>query len=255
MTGTVWHRNTELEAAILDDRESVDGLQAYAAWLTEREDPRGSMIAAHVTAAHKPRSRKLKAEARQATEAFMRQHHPGLAFPQSGAMYETGRLKRVQFRMGLVAELDLRGLQDPVLLDEALRFLAQPVCALIEKLSLTGSGVRDLSGVAGTGLRWIQGNHNPHLQDIGPLASLERLELLDLAATGVSDLSPLTGLPRLQFVNLMSTPVADISPLQSISTLREAILLQTKVDEIQVGALKKAVPALRKRGKLAWSAR
>jgi len=70
------------------------------------------------------------------------------------------------------------------------------------------------------------------LEDLRPLASLTRLDYLDLDNSAVSDLAPLEGLTNLQWLDLRGLPVSDIAPLASLTNLESLSLDSTQVRDI-----------------------
>jgi hypothetical protein len=96
-----------------------------------------------------------------------------------------------------------------------LRFLASlpPSIATLTrltKLSVTGSGVRDLS----------------------PLAALTGLTALWITDSPVSDLTPLTTLTRLTYLTLDDTPVSNLTPLAKLTTLTKLRLAGTLISDL-----------------------
>ena len=85
------------------------------------------------------------------------------------------------------------------------------------------------------------------VEDLTPLRRLSTLRSLEVAFCPVRDLTPLADLPLLH-LHLMGTKVTDISPLESLTTLTSLVLTNTGIGDRAVASLKKAVPALKKRG-------
>ena len=70
------------------------------------------------------------------------------------------------------------------------------------------------------------------LNDITPLQSLTKLQMLDLSSTHVEDISALKDMTQLHFLDLNSTQVQDISALKELTHLQYLYLSSTQVQDI-----------------------
>jgi membrane-associated phospholipid phosphatase len=70
------------------------------------------------------------------------------------------------------------------------------------------------------------------VQDIGPLATMAGLKVLDISGTQVRDLAPLAALAGLTFLNLQFLPVSDLRPLSALVGLRTLNLGGTEVRDL-----------------------
>lgn len=99
-------------------------------------------------------------------------------------------------------------------------------------------------------VRWVFGDRvlalvaleRAEFSDLGPLAELTDLQIVDLSSAPVRDLTPLAGLKKLKSLGLDHTQVSDLSPLAALSNLTDLTLSGTKVTSEQVEALQKALP-------------
>ncbi|MBX3437003.1 MAG: hypothetical protein KF861_05900 [Planctomycetaceae bacterium] len=89
----------------------------------------------------------------------------------------------------------------------------QKVGGQIVAIDLRGTGVKDISALAGLPLRELYLESNP-LSDITALKGMP-LDKLYLDDTQVADLTPLAGM-KLTELNLSRTPVADLTPLKEV---------------------------------------
>ena len=71
--------------------------------------------------------------------------------------------------------------------------------------------------------------------DVGPLAALIGLELLNLRDNGIVDVSPLASLTSLEWLELGSNDIVDVGPLASLTSLKELHLRRN--DIVDVGPL------------------
>jgi len=102
--------------------------------------------------------------------------------------------------------------------------------AHIVGLDLSGTGVRDLGGLAGMQLQSFK-CHNTEVQHLAALADMPLLEL-DLNSTAVKDLSFLAHTAKtLRDLNLHKTEVTDLTPLKGMQ-LTSLNLSQTKVRDL-----------------------
>ncbi len=100
---------------------------------------------------------------------------------------------------------------------------------LLLAIDLRGTGVTDLSPLAGQPLKAFYAEENP-LTDLKPLRGL-KLSAISLNDTPVADLGPLRGMP-LNEVRLMNTQVRDVGPLQG-APLHELWLNNAPIDDIE----------------------
>ncbi len=100
---------------------------------------------------------------------------------------------------------------------------------LLLAIDLRGTGVTDLSPLAGQPLRAFYAEENP-LTDLKPLRGM-KLSAISLNDTPAADLGPLRGMP-LNEVRLMNTQVRDVGPLQG-APLHELWLNNAPIDDIE----------------------
>lgn len=81
-------------------------------------------------------------------------------------------------------------------------------------------------------LRVLDLDDLPSATALPPLIALEQLEELTLARCRFTDLSPLGGLPALRELWLRDTPISDLGPLASIPSLRKLDLRGTRVRDL-----------------------
>jgi membrane-associated phospholipid phosphatase len=76
------------------------------------------------------------------------------------------------------------------------------------------------------------------VRDLGPLATLSSLRLLDISGTQVRDVTPLAGLTGLRSLDLQFLPVSDLAPLAHLTGLRSLNLGGTSVRDLTpIGSL------------------
>ena len=123
----------------------------------------------------------------------------------------------------------------------------------IEKLELTGIGVRDLNGIERLGnlielnldnyefysivngewFSYVKPNTMLNeVADLSPLAALTRLEKLGLALNPIEDLAPLAGLASLTQLRLASDLLRDLSPLAGMVNMSELNIDFCPIDDI-----------------------
>ena len=104
----------------------------------------------------------------------------------------------------------------------------------LEDLDLSGSGIADLSPLAGmTRLRRLWLSSNRGISDVSPLRRLTALRELRLKSTNVSDISPLVGLTEMQILLISGTPLDDISAVASMKKLWAINLSRTQVRNLE----------------------
>ncbi|MBL9083838.1 MAG: hypothetical protein JNK76_18620 [Planctomycetales bacterium] len=99
---------------------------------------------------------------------------------------------------------------------------------VLRAVDLKGTGIVDLSPLAGQKLEVLYAEENP-LTNLAPLRGL-RLVAVSLSDTLVADLTPLRGMP-LREVRLVNTKVRDVAALQG-APLQELWLNNAPVDDI-----------------------
>jgi Leucine-rich repeat (LRR) protein len=82
-------------------------------------------------------------------------------------------------------------------------------------LQLSDDGIRDISGLAGLGLKTLLLNENP-LSDINPISTCIELVYLNLSHTQVASLPDLSTLSNLTELNLLDTPLRDLKGIESV---------------------------------------
>jgi len=76
------------------------------------------------------------------------------------------------------------------------------------------------------------GARNDRLMDLGPLAGLSALQMLDVSEIQVSDLAPLARLSALRTLNVSGTQVSDLAPLAGLSALQTLFVYDTQVSDL-----------------------
>ncbi|MBN1974731.1 MAG: hypothetical protein JW787_13915 [Sedimentisphaerales bacterium] len=83
------------------------------------------------------------------------------------------------------------------------------------------------------------------LIDLGPLAKLSNLQVLDFNGLPVKSLKPLSKLTNLRMLDISGTTVSDIRPLKNISKLQQVLMVDCKnITNKQVEDLQEALPKL-----------
>ena len=102
----------------------------------------------------------------------------------------------------------------------------------METLEFGGTGVSDVSALAGlTNLKSL-GLWKTDVSDVSVLAGLTNLERLSLSGSAVSDVSALAGLTNLERLSLIDTGVSDVSSLASLKNLGWLDLNGTAVSDV-----------------------
>ena len=146
--------------------------------------------------------------------------------------------------------LELNTIRGPF--DGTLDFSALGSLPSLERLTLEGSHITDLSALGGlsklrfldvadtelqslTGIELLRGlkelrtEQIRNLADLSPLAALSELEILNVSNMDVSDLSPIAGLTNLQELDARGyAGVSDLAPLANLSNLRK---LDIRIDD------------------------
>ncbi len=112
----------------------------------------------------------------------------------------------------------------------------------VTSVSLSGAKVADLTPLTGLPkLRSLWLCENP-FSDIAPIASLKKLEWLDISQSKVADLKPLTKLPKLRFLYIHATPnVTDFTPLAKLTSLEQLYASNTPITDVTPLAQLKAL--------------
>jgi hypothetical protein len=140
-----------------------------------------------------------------------------------------------------VCTLDRFGLRRPVedaITSEAMQWLyadsleqARQDYAQVTNLDLARRPLEDLGPLARmTGLK-VLNLRNTLVRDLEPLRGLTRLERLGLAATFVRDLGPLANLRKLKQLGLAHTDVRDLTPLVNLAALHDLDLRHTRIGD------------------------
>jgi internalin A len=115
----------------------------------------------------------------------------------------------------------------------------------LKELSAPGRGISDLTGLEyATNLtslnlgelfyywEWPPELRTNQIEDISPLAGLNRLISLDLSNNQITDISALTGLTALETLVLYNNQIADISALSGLSNLTSLDMEHNKITDI-----------------------
>ena len=89
----------------------------------------------------------------------------------------------------------------------------------LENLQMPGQEIENLSPLAGLERLEVLHLPNNNIADLGPLASVDTLLWLEIRSNEVADLSPLASLPNLQTLDVDGNYVADLSPLAELMAL------------------------------------
>ena len=109
-------------------------------------------------------------------------------------------------------------------------------------LDLGGNRITDVSALTGlVALRYLgldlnRGEHGGHpgvgIEDVGPLAGLNRLVRLDLSFNRVRDISPLAGLRSLVSLDLSRNRIVDIAPLGGLTGLTTLSVARNRIEDV-----------------------
>ena len=105
--------------------------------------------------------------------------------------------------------------------------------AKVEVLDLSGSGLSDLSRLAGLEDVEVLDFGGNRVDDLWPLAAMAGLEVLNLGDSAVGDLSSLASLHDLRVLDLSGNAVSDISPLAGLTALRRLDLSGNGVTDLR----------------------
>lgn len=109
--------------------------------------------------------------------------------------------------------------------------------AMLADLAASGGDVRgqirDLSGIEClTGLVYVRLNDN-QIGDLGPLAALSSCRLLNLANnTVIADVTPLASLARLNSLDVSGNRLANVAPLGGLAELKELDVSRNQVSDL-----------------------
>jgi hypothetical protein len=86
---------------------------------------------------------------------------------------------------------------------------------------------------------------NSRLRDLGPLAELAHLQVLDLERNKIVDLSPLAGLSKLKEITLFKNQISDPSPLEKLTRLTSINLAANKIADVREAARLALLPKMK----------
>lgn len=102
----------------------------------------------------------------------------------------------------------------------------------LKELFLGQGEIDDLSPIAELEkLESLRASINP-IRDLAPLAKMKKLDRLDLGRTQVQSLTPLAELTSLTELALDDAPVSDLSPLANLKKLERLSLQRTRVKDL-----------------------
>ncbi len=102
----------------------------------------------------------------------------------------------------------------------------------LKELFLGKGQINDLSPIADLDkLESLRASINP-IADVSALSKMKNLDRLDLGRTQVADITPLRGLTKLTELQLDDAPVSDISPLSALTKLERLSLQRTRVKDL-----------------------
>ena len=105
----------------------------------------------------------------------------------------------------------------------------------VEKLTAVYFYVRDLTGIENlTELKMLHLYSNNEIEDIRPLANLNKLTHLNLRDNKIKDITPLSGLTQLQTLFLNINEISDIMPLAKLVKLHSLYLDNNNISDISV---------------------
>ena len=70
------------------------------------------------------------------------------------------------------------------------------------------------------------------IDDLSPLAGLEKLQVVLLDNNQITDLRPLSGLSNLEALNLANNQITDLTPLQTLEGLKELNLSNNQITDL-----------------------
>ena len=273
-------RNLELESVIARDLEQRDNYEVYADWLSERGDPHAHLIRSMFDPSEPfdvgefgtrewPSSRDPGTRARS-YERFLEMDgrsvlwHRGFvraAWQQSDDDWR----RLVSLRAFRFIEVLQCGEIDGKPIDDIALELLRPLDCLtklaiynsqiqrpdalahlgrLTDLHLSGARLTDLSPLAALQQLQCLRIRNTHVEDLSPIAELPNLRTLDVGQGPLHDISPLRACRSLVALDLCGTAVRELSPLHELTALRRIFVERATVDEVQIHALREALPAL-----------
>jgi internalin A len=105
-------------------------------------------------------------------------------------------------------------------------------------------GYDDLLPVAKRILELETCNSKIRVENFQQLPAFENLVFLRLWGNPIEDLTPIASLSRLEELDLTQTKVKDLKPLHGLKKLKKLYLLMLDLDEAQITALQAALPEL-----------
>ena len=156
---------------------------------------------------------------------------------------ETGELKSAYIMAGDItdySQLQRTGIMS-LILENAKHLTDLKVISKMKKLDnleLRGSGVSDLSALAGNDtIRYLRIWDSP-VTDLTPIASMKKLEYIDLNNVPITTLEPLTANAKLNYISLVNTPVKDLSALAKMPHLK---LIHVRSGEVKALTIPEAL--------------
>ena len=99
----------------------------------------------------------------------------------------------------------------------------------VSTVKASGGKIRSLKGLeACKALASLELPEN-EIEDISPLAGLERLQLLDLSGNRIRNIGPVETLKALQYLNLENNQVEDLAPLAVLGNMRSLYLTENRI--------------------------
>jgi membrane-associated phospholipid phosphatase len=117
--------------------------------------------------------------------------------------------------------------------DDALAAVVpQLIAHHVQSIVLRGAPVRDVGPLARMSTLRLLDISGTQVRDVTPLAGLTGLRSLDLQFLPISDLRPLTQLTSLRTLNLGGTSVRDLTPIGRLTLLRELVVSVTRIKDL-----------------------
>ncbi len=129
---------------------------------------------------------------------------------------------------------ELRTIRDAVALsvNEKPEHLTEAHLLACAEIDLYGTGITDLTPIAGLTELRVLGLVDTGVVDLNPVAGLAKLQQLKLNGTGVVDLAPIAGLKQLSRLFLDGTSVADLTPVVGLTELEWLFLMSTDIQDV-----------------------
>lgn len=108
-------------------------------------------------------------------------------------------------------------------------------CIQIEVLEAAGGRERisDISPLRSLiNLRELNLDSNHNLSNINPIATLTKLQILNISNTKVSDITPLADLTILQELYMWNTNVTNLKPIETLTKLQKLVLWENQTSDI-----------------------